>query len=418
MNSRDLAMTPRSRWLRRWIGPIAGLLAGLVVSRWRNRSPRDRAAALRATAADNDPAAHTRPASDRDLPEPDASADTQAAPDPEDPSKPESPTDLKKRSVLFVMRKTAREFSTDQCTDLAAALTYYAVLSLFPALVVVVSLLGVFGQGQRTTEAVLEIVGDLGPASAVDTLRAPIQQLVESPSAGFALIVGIAGALWSAAGYIGAFGRAMNRMYEVEEGRPVWKLRPIQLLLTLVGLIAVAVVAFMLAVSGPLAQAIGDALGAGEVTQTVWNIARWPIVLIFVIAAVAVLYYSSPNVKQPKFRWISIGAGLAILVWILASIGFGFYVANFGSYNKTYGALAGVIVFLLWLWITNLALLFGAELDAELERGRQLQAGIPAERDLQLPPRDNRVAVKNQAKEEQDVQRGRALRESRGQEDH
>ena len=247
MNSRDLAMTPRSKWLRRWIGPIAGLLAGLVVSRWRNRSPRDRAAALRATAADNDPAAHTRPASDRDLPEPDASADTQAAPDPEDPSSPESPTDLKKRSVLFVMRKTAREFSTDQCTDLAAALTYYAVLSLFPALVVVVSLLGVFGQGQRTTEAVLEIVGDLGPASAVDTLRAPIQQLVESPSAGFALIVGIAGALWSAAGYIGAFGRAMNRMYEVEEGRPVWKLRPIQLLLTLVGLIAVAVVAFMLA---------------------------------------------------------------------------------------------------------------------------------------------------------------------------
>jgi membrane protein len=282
---------------------------------------------------------------------------------------------------------------------------------------VVVSLLGVFGQGQRTTDAVLQIIDDLGPSSAVDALRGPIQQLVESPSAGFALVVGIGGALWSASGYVGAFGRAMNRIYEVEEGRPVWKLRPLQLLLTLVGLIAAAAVAFMLAVSGPVAKAIGDAIGAGEVAQTVWSVARWPIVLAFVVLAVAVLYHSSPNVKQPKFRWISVGAGVAILVWVVASLAFGFYVGNFGSYNKTYGALAGVIVFLLWLWITNLALLFGAELDAELERGRQLQAGIAAENDLQLPPRDNRVAEKNQAKELQDVERGHILRESRGRED-
>jgi membrane protein len=202
-------VTPRSAWLKWWLGSIGGLLVGLVVSRWRNQSPEDSAVALPAGPA---------PAPDRDLPEPDANEDTNGAPDPDDPAKPDSPTDLKKRSVLFVLRKTAREFSTDQCTDLAAALTYYAVLSLFPALVVVVSLLGVFGQGRRTTEAVLQIVDDLGPASAVDTLRGPIQQLVESPSAGFALIAGIAGALWSASGYVGAFGRAMNRMYEVEEG--------------------------------------------------------------------------------------------------------------------------------------------------------------------------------------------------------
>jgi len=222
------------------------------------------------------------------------------APDPDDPAKPESPTDLSKRSVLFVVRKTAREFSTDQCTDLAAALTYYAVLSLFPALVVVVSLLGVFGQGQSTTDAVLQIVGDLGPASAVDTLRGPIQQLVESPSAGFALIVGILGALWSASGYVGAFGRAMNRIYEVDEGRPVWKLRPIQLLLTLVGLILAAAVAFMLAVSGPIATAIGDAVGLGQTAETIWDIARWPLVLLFVTLAVATLYYATPNVQQPS----------------------------------------------------------------------------------------------------------------------
>jgi len=201
----------------------------------------------------------------------------------------------------------------------------------------------------------------------------------------------------------------------VDEGRPVWKLRPIQLLLTLVGLILAAAVAFMLAVSGPIATAIGDAVGLGQTAETIWDIARWPLVLLFVTLAVATLYYATPNVQQPKFRWISVGAGVAILAWVLASVGFGFYVTNFGSYNKTYGALAGVIVFLLWLWITNVALLFGAELDAELERGRQLQAGIPAERDLQLPARDNSRVEKNRAKEEQDVARGRTLRRSRGQ---
>jgi membrane protein len=347
----------------------------------------------------------------------DESTREEAAPDPDDPGKPDSPTDLTKRSALYVVRKTAREFSKDQCTDLAAALTYYAVLSIFPALVVIVSLLGVFGQGERTTDAVLQIVGDLAPGSTVDTLRAPIEQLVESSSAGFALIAGIVGALWSASGYIGAFGRAMNRIYEIDEGRPVWKLRPLQLVLTLGALVAAAAAALMLAVSGPVATAIGDIIGAGEVALTVWDIARWPLILALMILAVATLYYATPNVQQPKFRWISVGAGVAIVTWVIASVLFGIYVANFGSYNKTYGALAGVIVFLLWLWITNLALLFGAEVDAELERGRQLQGGIAAERELQLPPRDNRVTKKNEAKDEKDVERGRALRHSRAEDD-
>jgi membrane protein len=340
-----------------------------------------------------------------------------ASRDPDEPRKPQSPTDLTRPSVLYVLRMTTREFSRDQCTDLAAALTYYAVLSIFPALLVVVSLLGVFGQGKRTTDAVLQIVGDLGPSSVVDTLRTPIEQLVASPSAGFALIAGVAGALWSASGYVGAFGRAMNRIYEIDEGRPIWKLRPLQLVLTLAGLIMAAAVAFMLAVSGPVSSAIGDSIGAGDVALTVWSIARWPVMLVFVILAVAILYYATPNVQQPKFRWISVGAAVAIVTWVVASVLFGLYVANFGSYNKTYGALAGVIVFLLWLWITNLALLFGAELDAELERGRELQAGMPAERDLQLPPRDTRVAQKKEAKEQQDVERGSALRRSHRQDE-
>ncbi|MCP9273631.1 YihY/virulence factor BrkB family protein [Mycolicibacterium arenosum] len=336
------------------------------------------------------------------------------APDPDDPRKPESPGDLTKPSLLFVVRKTAREFSRDECTDLAAALTYYAVLSLFPALLAMVSLLGVFGQGRRTTDAVLDIVDDVAPSSAVDSLRPTIEQLVNTPSAGFALVLGLATALWSASGYVGAFGRAMNRMYEIDEGRPVWKLRPLQLLLTFVGLILAAVVAFLLAVSGPVASAIGDAIGLGDVALTAWNVIRWPLVLLAVVLAVAMLYYATPNVKQPKFRWISIGAGLAIITWIVVSVGFAVYVSNFGSYNKTYGALAGVVVFLLWLWITNLALLFGAELDAELERGRQLQAGLPAERELQLPPRDTRVIEKNEAAEAKDIKRAGRLRRTRG----
>ena len=334
--------------------------------------------------------------------------------DPDDARKPESPTDLTKPSRFYVLRKTAHEFTKDQCTDLAAALTYYTVLSVFPALLVMVSLLGVFGQGRRTTDALLQIVDDVAPGAAMDTLRQPIQQLVDNPSAGLTLIIGILGALWSASGYVGAFGRAMNRIYEIEEGRPIWKLRPLQMLITLAGLVMAAAAAFMLAVSGPVAKAAGNAIGVGQAALTAWTVLRWPVILAFIVIAVAILYYATPNVRQPKFRWMSVGAALAILVWILASVLFAVYVANFSSYNKTYGALAGVIVFLLWLWITNLALLFGAELDAELERGRQLQAGLPAERELQLPPRDTRLLEKNEAKTEALIKEGGRLRRSRG----
>ncbi len=340
--------------------------------------------------------------------------DTEPAPDPEDPRKPDSPTDLTKPSFLYVLRKTAREFRNDQCTDLAAALTYYAVLALFPAILAVVSLLGVFGQGRRTTQAILDIATDLVPASVVDTLRPTIEQLVQAPSAGFALVIGIATAIWSASGYIGAFGRAMNRIMELPEGRPVWKLRPIQLLLTVAALVMVAAVGFMLAVSGPVAESVGNAIGFGETAVTVWSIARWPVILLFVIAAVAILYYATPNAQQPKFRWLSVGAAVAIVTWVVASVGFGVYVANFSNYNRTYGTLAGVIIFLLWLWLTNLALLFGAELDAELERGRQLQAGLAAEKDLQLPPRDTHGIEKDEKADQKDIEMGRRLRQTKG----
>ncbi|WP_248241648.1 YihY/virulence factor BrkB family protein [Microbacterium kunmingense] len=332
------------------------------------------------------------------------------APDPEAPGKPDSPDDLTKRSWKYVFGKTAREFSSDQCTDIAAALTYYAVLSIFPGLVAIFSLLGVIGQGDAAASTVLEIVDQVAPGDTADALRGPIEQLAGSPAAGFALITGLLLAIWSASGYVGAFSRAMNRIYEIEEGRPIWKLKPSQLLITVIGIALILVCVVILVVSGPVTEAVGEALGLGEVVQTVWSIAKWPVLAVIVVLMVAILYYATPNAKQPKFRWLSLGALLAIVVLVLATAGFVFYVANFSNYDRTYGSLAGVIVFLLWLWIANLALLFGAEFDAELERGRQLQGGIAAEEDIQLPPRDTRKSDKAAEKERQDVEEGRRLR--------
>ena len=332
-------------------------------------------------------------------------------PDAEHPDKPDSPDEIEKRSWKYVIQKTIREFSSDQCTDIAAALTYYSVLSLFPGLIAVFSLLGVLGQGKAASDAVLGIIEQVAPGDTADAVRGPIEQIASSPAAGFALISGIVLAVWSASGYVGAFSRAMNRIYEIEEGRPFWKLKPQQLLVTIIAIVLLVIAAIILVVSGPVADAVGDALGVGNVAQTIWSIAKWPVLAFIVVLIVAILYYATPNAKQPKFRWISIGALLAIIVLAIATFGFSFYVANFSNYDRTYGSLAGIIVLLLWLWISNLALLFGAEFDAELERGRQLQAGIAAEKDIQLPPRDSRKSDKAAEKEAKDIAEGRRIRE-------
>ncbi len=331
------------------------------------------------------------------------------APHQEDGRKADEITDLRRPTWKFILKKTLREFTKDQCTDLAAALTYYAVLALFPALLALVSLLSIFGQGQKGTDALMGIVKDVAP-SAANTMQDVVTQLSASHAGGLGLVIGLLGALWSASGYIGAFGRAMNRVYEIDEGRPFYKLRPTMLLVTVIAVILAALVALSLVITGPVAEAVGSAVGAGGTVVTVWNIAKWPVMLAVVIAVVAILYYATPNIKQPKFHWISLGAVIAVIGWILASIGFGFYVANFASYNKTYGSLAGVIVFLLWLWITNLALLFGAEVNSETERGRQLQAGIAAEQTLQLPPRNTRASDKVAAKDAAELAAAREIR--------
>ena len=228
---------------------------------------------------------------------------------------------------MYVARKTTREFSRDRCTDLAAALTYYGVLSLFPAAIALLSLVGLVGQGPSTVKTLTGILQDVGAGSVASTLEPTLMSLSQAPRAGFALVIGLAAALWSASGYVTSFGRALNDVYEVQEGRPFWKLRPVMLVVTLVVIVLVALVAVALVLTGPAAQAVGDAIGLGSTAVTVWNIAKWPVLLLVVVAIVAIvalLYYATPNVKQPRFRWISVGALFAIIVWILASVAFGF----------------------------------------------------------------------------------------------
>ena len=310
-------------------------------------------------------------------------------PDPDDPRKPNSPRELDKPSWWGVAKRTLAEFKADNCTDWAAALTYYGVLALFPALIALTSLVGLLGDPTRTTNALLGIVDSLGPETAVETFSAPIREVVgQQQAAGILFVVGLLAALWSASGYVGAFGRAANAIYEVDEGRPFWKLRPLQLAVTLVCVILVALVAVSLVVSGPLARAVGDAIGVGDIAVTLWDYLKWPVLALIVSTMISLLYYAMPNVKQPKFSWFTLGGVVALAVWVVASAAFAFYVSNFGSYNKTYGSLGAVVVFLVWLWLSNLAVLFGAEFNAELERGRELQAGMTeAEETIQLPPR-------------------------------
>lgn len=335
--------------------------------------------------------------------------------DPTRDRTPDGPTDITGPTWRFIARRTFREFLRDECPDQAAGLTYYAILALFPAMIALVSLVGLFGQAQSTTDALLDLADDLGVPTSDDTVRPVIESLTQSSArSGLAFVIGLGVAVWSASGYVGAFSRTMNRIYEVREGRPFWKLRPLLLLVTLLAIVLAAAVGLSLVLTGPIAQAVGDALGLGDVAVTAWNIAKWPVIVLAVAVIIAVLYYATPNVRQPKFRWVSVGALVAIVTWAIASFLFGLYVANFGSYEKTYATLAGVVVFLLWLWITNLALLFGAELDSELERGRELQAGEPAERQLQLPTRDDRSITKQDAQDEADIAEARALRASAG----
>ena len=309
---------------------------------------------------------------------------------------PEGPAHARKGSLVQTLKRTMTEFSEDNLTDSAAALTYYAVLSIFPALLAMISIVGLVWDPQTIIKTLTDVVSSIGPASAVDTFKGPIEGLTKSSgTAGIMVIVGIAAALWTASGYVGAFMRAANVIYEVEEGRSIIKLRPLQMLVTLVLVVLLALVLVSLVLTGPIAGAVGSAVGLGDTAVTAWNIAKWPVLFAVVVFMITLLYYASPNAKLGGLKSIVPGAALAIVVWLVASAAFAFYVANFGSYNKTYGALGGVIIFLVWLWLTNVAILLGAELNAERERSKQLKDDVPgAEREIQLEERSEPKAKK------------------------
>jgi membrane protein len=300
------------------------------------------------------------------------------------------PTGVEAKTSWFAtLKRTATEFSEDNLSDWAAALTYYGLLSLFPALIALVSLVGLFGDPQSTTNTITDIVTSIGPQSAAQTFSGPIESITTHRSAaGIALVVGLIVALWSASGYVGAFMRASNVIYETPEGRPIWKLRPLQIVVTLVLVIMLALVALGLVLTGPIVDAVAEPIGISNTATTIWDIAKWPVLAALFVTMISILYYASPNVKLRGFRWVTPGSIVALVVWVLASAGFAFYVSNFGSYDKTYGTLAGLVVLLIWLWITNLAILFGHELNAERERSAEIGEGkTRADRELQLEPR-------------------------------
>jgi membrane protein len=292
--------------------------------------------------------------------------------------------------VFSLLKRTVREFQDDNLTDWAAALTYYGVLALFPGLIVLVSILGLIGSS--ATQPLIDNLADVAPGPAQDIFTKAIENIEDSQgAAGLFFVIGLLGALWSASGYIGAFMRAANVIYDIDEGRPFWKTLPVRVGLTVLLMLLTAATAIGVTVSGGLAQQIGNLIGLGDTAVDIWGYAKWPVLLLIVSLMFAVLYWAAPNVKQPGFRWITPGGILAVLGWVVASLAFAFYVGNFGSYNKTYGALAGPIIFLIWLWISNVMILLGAELNAELGRRRAIEAGLePEDKEPYMEPRDTR----------------------------
>ncbi|MET8309983.1 MULTISPECIES: YihY/virulence factor BrkB family protein [unclassified Micromonospora] len=294
------------------------------------------------------------------------------------------------RTWRGVLVRSVRNFVTDNCSDWAAALTYYGVLALFPSTIMVVALVGLVSNGEQTVDTVVELATQMGAGSVVadDSMVEVIRAVVVQESSAKALLsFGLLGALWSASGFIGAFTRASNAVYGVQEGRPVWKLRPLQIGLAAVSLVLLAVVALGLIVSGPVTDAVGDLINAGGLARTVWSVAKWPVLALIMMVLLSLLFWIAPNVQQPRFRWLTPGGAVALVAWAVASFGFGLYVANFGSYDATYGSLGAIIAFLVWLYLSNSALMLGVQINAEVQRGRQLQAGDPDPEEPVLPPR-------------------------------
>ncbi|WP_042373083.1 YihY/virulence factor BrkB family protein [Streptacidiphilus neutrinimicus] len=328
---------------------------------------------------------HGRPPEERQGRAEDSARDPQTAAE----RGPDEPTRVPGRGWRAVLKGTGKEFLDDELPDRAAALTYYGVLAIFPALLVLVSILGLIGTSAANT--VLDNLQKLAPGPAREILHTAVTQLQASHgTGGVVAVLGLAGALWSASGYIAAFTRAANAVYDIREGRPAWKTLPLRLGLTVLMMVLLLASAVIVVFTGPLAQRAGDVLGLGQTAVTVWSILKWPVLVVLVSLMIALLYWAAPNVRGRGLRWVSPGSVLAVLLWLVLSAGFAAYVANFGSYNKTYGTLAGVIVFLVWLWLSNLAILLGLEFDAELARERAIEGGMSPAAEPYVPPRDTR----------------------------
>jgi membrane protein len=302
---------------------------------------------------------------------------------------PDAPTDIPRAGWREILKRALQQFKHDDITDRAAALTYFGVLAIFPGMLVLVSILGLLGS--HTTQTLLDNVGQIAPGNVKSFLNTVIEQTQGRAGAASAgAIVGLLVAIWSASGYVAAFMRAANKIYGVDEGRPVWKTAPVRLAVTIVIMVLLIVSALMVAVTGTIASQVGKAFGIGHTAVLVWDIAKWPVLLVLVSVMFSLLYWACPNVKQPGIRWISPGGIIAVVIWLVVSAGFGVYVSFSGSYNKTYGSLATIIVFLVWLWITNIAVLLGAEFNAEAEHQRVIEAGLPADVEPFVQVRDTR----------------------------
>lgn len=302
---------------------------------------------------------------------------------------PDSPADLPRPSLVAVVRRARQEFRDDHVTDLAAGLTYYAVLSIVPALIVLVAILGLLGPD--ASHQVLGQVQNIAPGSSAKFVQTLIiQAQADRTRAGLGAAVGVLVAVWSASGYVAAFMRASNVIYAMGEGRPIWKTLPIRAGVTILAVVVMAAGAVIVVLSGPVAQQVGNLLGAGDAAVLAWNIVKWPVLLVLVSVLLAVLFWASPNARQGNIKWVSPGGVIAVILWIVVSGLFALYVAYFASYDKTYGSLAGVVIFLVWLWLTNVAILLGAEINAELDRARAIAEGLPEDIEPFALPRDTR----------------------------
>ncbi|MFK4242782.1 YihY/virulence factor BrkB family protein [Micromonospora chokoriensis] len=308
------------------------------------------------------------------------------------PRLPRRMRQLSWRTWRGVLVRSVQNFVNDNCSDWAAALTYYGVLALFPSAIVVVALVGLVSSGEQTVDTVVDLANQVGAGSVLTDKEGSVvgvirSVVVDQGNPQLLLSFGLLGALWSASGFIGAFTRASNAVYGVDEGRPVWKLRPLQIGLAAITLVLLAVVALALIVSGPVTDAVGDLINAGGLARTVWSVAKWPVLAMIMMVLLSLLFWIAPNVRQPRFRWLTPGGAVALVSWAAASFGFGLYVANFGSYNTTYGSLGAAIAFLVWLYLSNSALMLGVQINAEVQRGRQLQGGDRDPEEPVLPPR-------------------------------